>query len=761
MSATVVGQSVPRLAGRDLVTGRAVYTADMRWPGMLYARTKRSDYAHALIKRIEVEEAARLPGVAAVLTAEDIPGENSMGIIIMDHQLLARERVRYRGENLALVVGDKEVLDEALELIRVEYEPLPVVLDPLEALAEGAPRIHERGNLTWECHLVKGDVEAAFARCDVVVEGTYRTGFQEHAYLEPEAVVAVPEAGGRVTIYCGCQTPFHIRSIVARALGVPFTSVRVVQATTGGSFGGKDEVDAEMGALAALAALRTGRPVMINHTREEAVMGASVRHAAIIRHRTGATRDGRILARDVDVVLDGGAYSSLSPFVAVKALAHSAGPYDVPNVRARVRVAYTNKTYAGACRGFGVPQVTFAAERQMDELARELGMDRMELRLKNAVRVGSSTAFGQVLRAGVGLEETIRQAAAVAGWKERRAGTGSGGRVRRGIGMACMMQGVSNGAEGVDAVGAFCQLAPDGSVLVGCGLADMGQGANTVFAQIASQILGVPLERVRVRAVDTDHTPDSGPTVASRATTMGGRAVAMAAEKARDKVVEMAASMLEVAPADLDLRDGMVVVKDAPDRAVPLAQVVNALYWTGQPINFEAWSKAPDARFDEQTHQGDIYVEFGYGTHVMEVEVDTETGKVTILRHVAAHDVGKAINRQAVEGQIEGGSLMGIGLGLLEEIKYDERGNLLNPNFTDYLVPTSADAPDTEPVIVEDPGAWGPFGAKGVGEFPVSAAAAALANAVSDALGVPVRQLPVSPEYVLDLLSSQGQEPRA
>ena len=753
---TVVGQSVEKNNARAMVQGKVLYTADMRLPGLLYARTKRADYAHARIKHIDVSRAAALPGVAAVLTAADIPGENSMGIIIMDHRLLVTDTVRCRGDNIALVVGEKDVLDEAIEAIEVEYEPLPVVLDPLEALKEDAPRIHEKGNVTWQCDLVKGDVEAAFAQCDVVVEGTYRTGFQEHAYLEPEAALAVPEPDGRITIFVGCQTPYHVRGIAARALGRPFSAIRVVQSPTGGSFGGKDDANAEMAALAAIAAVRTGRPVMIDHTREEAVIGASVRHAAIIRYRTGATRDGRILARDIQVILDGGAYSSLSPFVSVKALAHSAGPYDIPNVRSRVTTVYTNKTYAGACRGFGVPQVTFASERQIDELATRLGMDPMEIRLKNGVQVGSATATGQVLRTGVGLRETIRQAAAAGEWESRQARSCREGKVRRGTGMACMMQGVSNGAEGVDAVAASCQLNADGSVTIGCGMVDMGQGTNTAFAQVAAEILGIPLERVRVRGIDTDHTPDSGPTVASRGTTMGGRAVVMAATAAREKVLEMAARMLEVTPGDLDMREGMVVVKDAPEKALPLAQVVNAMYWTGQPINFEAWSKAPDARFDEHTHQGDFYVAFGYGTHVIDVEVDTETGQITILRHVAAHDVGKAINPRAVEGQIEGASLMGIGLGMLEELSYNEDGVMLNPNFTDYMIATAADSPDTQPIIVEDPGDWGPFGAKGVGEFPVSAAAAALANAVSDALGVPVQRLPVTPEYVLELLAGRS-----
>jgi CO/xanthine dehydrogenase Mo-binding subunit len=560
--------------------------------------------------------------------------------------------------------------------------------------------------------------------------------------------VAVPGGDGRITVYASCQSPFHLRGHIASNLGVPAASVRVVQAYTGGSFGGKDDVATEIGALAAIAAVRLGRPVMIAHEREESIIGSNLRHAASIRYRTAARRDGTLLAREARILLDGGAYASESPFVTMKALIHAAGPYRVPHVLVECTTVYTNKTYCGAFRGFGVPQVTFASESQMDELARELGLDPLELRRRNALRPGEGTATGQVFAQSVGIGQTIELIAQRAGPRptgqagEAKGRTAAGrtaisrkavGRFLYGRGVACLLQGISNGAEGIDVVGASVQVAQDGSALVGVGLTELGQGSRTVYAQVAAEALGIDVGRIAVRQVDTDAVHDSGPTVASRSTTVGGLAVLKAAREVAGSLRSMAGRILRCPPEAVRLADGFASVEANPRARLPLSGVATAAYWSGLPLMHLAFSRAPDANFDHETHQGDIYIAYNFGTHLMDVEVDRWTGRVRVLRHLAAHDVGRVVNPLGLEGQVEGGSLMGFAMAHLERID-TEGGHIRNANFADYAVPSILDRLPTETLVVEEPSPAGPFGAKGAGEPPVAGAAAAFANAVEDAV---------------------------
>jgi CO/xanthine dehydrogenase Mo-binding subunit len=521
--------------------------------------------------------------------------------------------------------------------------------------------------------------------------------------------------------------------------------VRVIQAYTGGSFGGKDDVAAEIGALAAVAARKLDRPVMIAHEREESIIGSNLRHASRIHVKTGAKKDGTIVARQIEVLLDGGAYASESPFVTVKTLVHAAGPYRIANILVQSTAVYTNKTYCGACRGFGVPQVTFASESNMDELAAKLGMDPFALRRKNGLRAGDTTATGQSYAQSVGLLETI---SSVEARKDELKLPARDARSLFGRGVACLLQGISNGAEGVDVVGASVQVSQDGSVLVGVGLADMGQGARTVSAQIASEVLGIPLSRITSRQVDTDTVHDSGPTVASRNTTVGGMAVKMAALEVRKSLVSMAALMFKVDEALILLEDDFAVLSVNPSARIPLRDVATAAYWTGFPLMHLAFSKAPDAVFDHETHQGSVYIAYNFGTHLFDVKVDTHTGRVEVLRHLACHDVGKVINPLGFEGQVEGGSLFGFGLAHMEEVLYRD-GRIINPNFADYALPSIKDRLPTEAMAVEDPTPIGPYGAKGVGEPPVAGAAAAFANAVSNATGIRFTKLPITRQDIL------------
>jgi len=553
----VIGKRVRKVDGAELVTGRAKFAGDYRFPGMVYGAVKRAGVPAGRITGLDVEAARKIPGVVDVLTAKDIPGPNLIGILPpLDQPLLAADEIRYAGESVALVVAETAaVARRAAEAVSVSIEPLAPILTVDEALAPDARKIHERGNVTFSKKLIKGEVEPAFEKADVVVEGTYETSFQEHAYLEPETVCAVP--GRRVTLYASCQSPFHIRGHVAANLNLPASSVQVIQASTGGSFGGKDDVATEIGSLACIAAQRLHRPVMIAHERKESIIGSNLRHAARIHIKTGALNDGRIIARRVRVMLDGGAYASESPFVTMKTLIHAAGPYRIDNVDVESTAVYTNKTYCGAFRGFGVPQVTFASESQIDELAKKLGMDRLEIRRINGLRAGDANATGQVYEQSVGLQETIERIAAQPG----RPGQTESDRYLYGTGYACVAQGISNGAEGVDVTGASVQMGQDGSILVGIGLTELGQGSRTVCAQIAAEVLGVDIDRVSVRLVDTDSVHDSGPTVASRSTTVGGMAVLKAANEVRNSLVAMAALMMRADPENIELRDGFAILK--------------------------------------------------------------------------------------------------------------------------------------------------------------------------------------------------------
>lgn len=752
---TLVGKAIKKVDGYNLVTGEAKFTGDLKFPGMLYGYACRAKLAAGRIKKIDCSAALAMPGVVTIILAKDIPGPNLIGILPpFDQPLLASEEIRYEGESIALVIAKTKALAKsAAAKIIIEIEPWDPILSVDTALEERTRKIHPQGNIIHSQKLIKGNIKKGFEEAEIVVENTYNTGFQEHAYLEPETACAVPMGNGRITIYASCQSPFHLRTHISANLKVPTSRVEVVQAYTGGSFGGKDDVAAEIGSLASIAAVKLGKPVMIAHDREESIIGSNLRHASRIHYKTGAKKDGTIVAREVDIILDGGAYASESPFVVMKTLIHAAGPYNIPHVFVKSTAVYTNKTYCGAMRGFGVPQVTFASESQIDELAVALKLDPLELRYKNGLRPGDATATGQVFNQSVGLIETINRI------KDKRKNTYSKGKLKDnrwlyGTGFCCMLQGISNGAEGIDVVGASVQMSQDGSVLIGVGLGDMGQGSRTVFAQIAAEVLGITIDKVTVKQVDTDYVHDSGATVASRSTTVGGMAVFKAAQEVKKSLIRMASLMFKVKEEQIVFKENFALLKGENSSRIPLQEVATAAYWTGFPLMNLAFSQAPEANYDHETHQGDIYIAYNFGTHMLDIRIDRFTGKVEVLRHIAAHDVGKVINPLGVEGQVEGGSLMGFGLAHMEEIIH-QGGHIINANFADYAVPTIKDRIPTETVSVEDFNPTGPFGAKGIGEPPVAGTAAAFANAVADATGVRFRKLPVTREDILKAVAKQ------
>lgn len=750
---TIIGKSVRKVDGIELVTGKAKFTGDLKFPGMLYAYELRAGVPAGIIESIDASDALKEPGVHMVLTAKDLLGPNLIGVLPpFDQPVLPDREIRYAGESIALVVADsREEAKQACTKIKVQITPVKPILTIEEALAEDARKIHPQGNITFSRKLTKGNAAQGFEQADVIIEGNYTTTFQDHCYLEPEIVCAVPGGDNRITLYVSCQSPFHIRGHVATNLNVPASKVKVVQAYTGGSFGGKDDAAVEIGILAGTAALKLGRPVIIAHEREESIAGTNVRHAAQIAYKTGAKKDGTITARQVKILLDGGAYASESPFVTMKAMIHASGPYAVDNIEVDSTSVYTNKTYAGAFRGFGVPQVTFASESEMDELAEKLGIDPLELRRKNGLKAGDMTATSQVYDESVGYLQTLD---AVEPAFRQCGKSNQEGRYLYGTGIASVIQGISNGAEGVDVVGASVQMSQDGSVLVGCGLAEMGQGSRTVFSQIAAEVLGIPVESVTVHQVDTDSVHDSGPTVASRSTTVGGMAVKQAAEAVRQSLVKMASLMFKTDESMIVLKEGFAVLTVDDSARIPLQDVATAAYWTGFPLMHLAFSRAEAADFDHDTHQGRVYIAYNYGTHLMHVKVDRYTGEVEVLKHVASHDVGKVVNPMAASGQVEGASLIGFALGHMEKIEY-AGGIIQNPSFADYAFPSIKDRIPTETVFVEDPTPHGPYGAKGIGEPPVAAAAAAFANAVSHAVGHRFTSIPITREDIAAVLQRE------
>lgn len=764
----LIGKNVIRVDGYEKVTGRARFGADLVYPGMLHAAVLRSDIPHGKLTRLDTTRASGEPGVVAVLSAADIPGENGFGVIVEHQSVFAADRIRYRGDGLALVVATSvQAARAALRLIDYRIEELPGVFDPEEALKTAAPLLHpETGsNLIVHYPLLKGDVSRGFAASDVILEREYSTAHQEHAYIEPEALVAVPGEGrDDIIIHGSIQNVYSLRRAVARVLAIPQARVRVIQSHMGGSFGGKDESMSLLACRAALAARITGRPVRLVNQREESLVESYKRHPYRMRYKVGATSAGRLCAMETDILADGGAYASMSLFVTWRSLIQATGPYVIPHVKTDVRAVYTNNVYTGAFRGFGSPQVIFAQEQLMDELAQELGMSPYALRRLNSYRQGDITASGQQLnRHRVSLQQVMRQASREADYvsKQKLYSKHQTGTLKRGIGMAVSYRGCSLGAEGVDAPAAIVTVLPDGSVTLLSGLTENGQGLKTAYAQIVAELFGLPLNQVRYLQQDTDYVADSGPTVASRSTLMGGAAVKQATETVRNSIAIALLSELQADhPRDLRFREGRVYRKDTPGTAISWQDAVHRSYLAGVELAAYGWFRAPSVNFDEATGQGEPYFTYVYGCQIAEVQVDSSTGKVDVLQVTAAHDVGRVINRQGVLGQIYGGIVQGAGYALMEDINL-KQGVIRNLNLDEYLIPTSCDLPCITPLIIENPDRVGPWGAKSIGEPAFELTAPAIANAVAQATGRRLRDLPLDLEQVfLGRSLLEGREER-
>nr|WP_255397999.1 xanthine dehydrogenase family protein molybdopterin-binding subunit [Petrotoga sp. 9PWA.NaAc.5.4] len=735
----------------EKVTGKAKFADDLDFPNMLYAKVLRSKYPSAKIVKINLEEAEKVAGVKAIITSKDIPN-NEFGVIVPDQQVLAKERTYYIGDGIAVVAAESwEAAQKAIEKIYVEYEEISGIFDPIEA-RESSP-IHPEKNNNEVIHhkLRKGDIEEGFKNSDVVIEREYQTQFVEHSYLEPEVVIAVPyENNTMVTIYGSIQNPFACRNAVASVLKVGLNQVRIIQNHIGGSFGGKDEIISSMACRAAVLALKTNRPVKLKNSREESIIESYKRHPYRMKYKVGATKDGKLMAMEIEAIADSGAYACQTPFVTWRSVVQATGPYEVPNVKTDTYGFYTNNVYTGAMRGYGSPQVIFAQESLMDELAEILGMSPIELRLKNIFHNNSVTASGQVLdNHYVSLEEVIEKAVKEINFLEKykEYSKPQKGDKRRGIGMAISYRGCSLGAEAVDAAGIVLNIQKDGTVVLYSGLAENGQGLKTVFSQIVAEELGIDINRINFMVVDTLISPDSGSTVASRSTLVGGNACSEAAKNLKKRLSDFLIRKYNLPYSEMKFKNDKVYSPNN-EEFKSFQKVVLEAVNDGVPLYSYGWYKSPEITWDEETGQGKPYFTYVYGCQIAEVEVDINTGEIKVLRMVAAHDVGRAINPATVLGQIYGGVVMGIGYGIMEEV-ITEDGYIESTNFDEYLIPTSKDMPEIIPIIVENPDPNGPYGAKSVGEPTLELGAAAIANAVAQATGKRIRSLPLNLEKVL------------
>lgn len=755
----VIGTVQERPDALAKVTGSARFTDDLHFEGMLQARAKRAMLPHAIVKKIDISKAQALPGVVTVMTAADIPGEHYHGLVIFDWPVLVGvgERVRYVGDAVAIVAAETyEIASQALDLIEVEYDPQPIITDPVLARQPDAPQLHPNGNLLKHIKVRKGNMEEGFGQADVVLERTFKTQITDHAFLEPECSISRMTADGRMEVYVGSQIPYADRNQVARALGWPEERVRVIGQLMGGGFGGKEDI---MGQIhSALLAWKTGRPVKLLFDRHESLLVHPKRHATQIRVKMGAKFNGRLVAVETELYGDTGAYASLGEKVMTRATTHSTGPYDIPHARADCYAMYTNNPPAGAFRGFGVTQSAFAIESMMDILAEILDVDPVELRRLNALHVGSITNTGQVLRESVGLMECIDR---VADEMYRQAGeqpffskaVPGAEHLHRAWGFAVAFKNTGLGGGAPDKAGAEVELFEDGTLEVRTSSAELGQGLVTVLRMIVAEEFNLPPHRVKVLVMDTDLTPDGGPTTASRQTYVTGNAARHAAQALRQAISSSLAERFDVPPEQIRFIEGLAQVNG---HVLPLGQVVGIMRAEGREPRalFEYW--APTTKPLGQG--GDMHFAYSFAAQAVEVEVNILTGEVSVLRVIAANDVGRAINPLGLKGQIEGGIMMGLGNSLTENFVV-ENGQVITDRLARYRIPSITLTPQITPIVVEHPVESGPYGAKGVGEIVSIPTTPAITNAIYNAVGVRIDHLPVDQAEIVCQLQDQNKAP--
>ncbi len=751
---TYLGKSLPRVHEQDKLTGKKLYAADFRLPGTLWGKILHSPCAHARIVNIDVSLAQKLPGVKAIITSADTPGLR-MGRSFQDRPVLAQDEVRYIGEPVAAVAAlDQESAEEALELIHVEYDELPAVFDPLLSMQSNSPLVHidrdsygprtyrgrGKGNIILEGMIRHGDVEKGLAQSDLVHHDSYTTQTVHQGFLEPRAVLAAVDSQGKATLWSSTKAPFIVRRMTAKVLNLPMSKVRVIAPGVGGDFGGKGTAYIEP--IALLLSLKSGSPVRLALSRQEELTSTFVRESTFIELTLGAKKDGSFLALKGQIVFDTGAYCDLGGSLD-GALRHLAGPYNIPNVELRGYRIYTNNIPRGHVRAPSGPHPTFAIESHVDGLVRKLGLGPLEVRLKNGVKEGDRMLGGGPVLKSVGLKQTIH---AVADYLKRKGGPKE---KNKGWGVACSQWAVSRleTREGPSS-SAWVKINEDGTVVLITGATENGAGQYGTFVQIIAEILGIPPDLISVIAADTDSTPFETGTGGSRTTYRVGTSVRIAAEDARQKLLGLAAEKLDVPVEDLEYKQGHIFVKCDPGRSLDLAKLASDSLVSRKGPIIGVGERLREEMLTVQAKAEDEVDSSVYGTQAVQVEVDPETGLVKVLKVFAAHDVGFAINPANIRGQIEGGIVYGMGYGLSEELILHQ-GKVENPNFLDYKLPIIMNTPLIEYAIIEVPSRFGPYGAKGVGEPPSIPVAPAIANAIFDAVGVRIRDLPITPEKVL------------
>jgi len=753
-----VGQRVPKKDAPLKATGDAVYIQDLKVPGMLHGKILYSKYPHARIVKIDTAKALALPGVKAVLTGADVPNNFKFGFLKDNPPLKSGKVLSTRDEIAAVAAVSLEIAEEALDLIEVEYEELPGIFDPLTAMKEGSALIHEelKSNvlkLPWK--FVHGDVEAAKKESAFIAEDTFSTQWVTHCCLGTSGCVATFDASNNLTVYSNTQIPSLAQNDFLEALktfGLKKKRVRVIQAVIGGGFGSKLDTYAYE-YIAILLALKTRKPVKIVFSREEEFLATSPRQCTITKISQGCDKDGRLTFREMEMVLDNGAYTSWGATTPSVMMVPISSLYKVPNIKYTAKCVYTNNTYCQAFRGYGNPQATFAIESCLDQLAEKAGIDPHEIRRINANEPGELTPQNFKITS-CGMKDCIEEVVKRLDWKGKR-GKADG----RGVGMASLIH--VGGAARVyksDGCGTIIKVDDNGKVDVITGSSEIGQGSDTIIAQIVAEVLGVGVDDINIINNDTDVCPWDVGAHASRTTFVAGNSALGAAEKIRDQIMEIAAKSLGEPVEALEMKDGIIFSKNDKEKNIPFGKVLRKAHYSlgGRMLVAENFYDPPNENFD-QTFRGNLSVTYAYGAHGVEVEVDKETGQVKILNYIAAHDVGKAINPMLLEGQIYGGGLQGIGYALGERMIYD-KGYLKNGNFLDYKMPTVRDVPPVQAVIVESDEHAGPFGAKGIGEPGLVPTAPAIANAIYDAVGVRIKDLPITPEKILKALKEKAKQ---
>jgi len=764
-----VGKSEKRVDGIKKVTGYVRYTDDLKLSGTLYARIKKSPYPHAKILRIDVSKAKKLPGVKAIISGKDVPIR--VGLYLEDKTFLAIDKVRFIGEPVAAVAAEsEEIAEEAVSLIEVDYEELPAIFSPLEGIKPDAPIIHEDlgsykhasiilpqsgTNISNHYKIRKGDVEKGFKEADFVFENEFYVPHIQHSAIENHCAIARTDPEGKITVWAGCQSPYAVRRTLAVAFDMPLNKIRVISLAIGGGFGAKAGTTLE-GIVIPLAQQSNYRPVKLSFSREDVFTNTFIRQGMHARIKTGVTKDGRIIAEENKFYWDGGAYTEYGVNIARAGGYASTGPYNIPNVKADSICVYTNHPVGGPYRGFGMSEIHFAIEQNLDIVAYKIGMDPAEFRRRNALKDGSSTVTGQVLE-NVGLMQCLDKVIEDIEWdkKEKRVS-----KIKyRGKGIACMYKAPSMPNN----VGssAIVKINEDGTVNLLVTAMDLGQGSDTVLTQIAAEVLTVPISRISIMTGDTDCTPYEWQTVASRTTYCCGNSVKRAAEDAKNQMLRLASLKFGISKEGLELKDGQIISKIFPDKKVKIADLAMGLTMPDGsgihgPIIGRGAFIPPDVKdTDKETGQGDKPVAYWtFGVQAAEVEVDIETGEVKVLKIAAAYDAGKAINPELVYAQIEGGIVQGLGSALFEEMKI-EKGKVLNPSFVDYKIPTAGDVPEMKISIIENPEPTGPWGARGIAEPCMVPTAPAIANAVFDAIGCRINSLPITAEKVLKAIKNK------